>query len=731
MKVIKRDPNKGYLDRWLWVPKSIIDANSVKGALTYELSSSFGRGRTQLLFLWKETAHHLLLPRAFWDVSKLPCVVVDCRPQSYERIDFVSRIRLDHKVATVGGKKSLVPTGEDLQRRSIAAMETSPSGTIQLACGKGKSVIALEHIARSKVPALVMLDNTNLLYQWLKLAEELLEVPGGIGVFGDGQRDWKKGLVLATYHSIANWSDTIPEEAREWFGGIYWDEGHHCFPPDALVDGVRIEGIEVGTLVHAYNHDTKCVELRRVTHKHVSQVHALVRVRLTNGKEHVSTPEHPFFTHRGYVAAKDLLESDALAARGQENGVLSFHGVESVEVLEPGGDGTFGGVCPEGLVYNLEVEGLSNYFIEGTLVHNCPAPMFSKTADMFYGKRYSLTATPERDDGLHVLSDGHIGPVIIKDLTPTMKPSFAFIWTGVGIDIRNPLIRAKVTDVNGEIHFSKLSPFFGEWVPRIDLITYIAQECMAQNRVLLVLANSVDEVVNLMNRWERPGHPAYSDIPVPTPFDVGETLPPAPLSRKEQRQLENKLKRLRKMLPLATPAQQQTIQADIAVCEQMEKQHAIAQKINALLAKRQKQYIEELVQVSKTSGLLTYDVSPKTRQQFLATRNVVFSITKYGKEGMDSPRLDTVLLSSLFSSRNGLQQLLGRPTRNMPGKKLPVLLALVDDVGQCIGMAKKLMTHLRLWPKEEGGPYEPILIGFPTSWKTKVQLTIQALLGRS
>lgn len=45
--------------------------------------------------------------------------------------------------------------------------------------------------------------------------------------------------------------------------------------------------------------------------------------------------------------------------------------VDRVEVLEPGCDGTFGGVCPDGLVYNLEVEETHTYFAEGVLVHNC------------------------------------------------------------------------------------------------------------------------------------------------------------------------------------------------------------------------------------------------------------------------------------------------------------------------------------------------------------------------
>ena len=58
-------------------------------------------------------------------------------------------------------------------------------------------------------------------------------------------------------------------------------------------------------------------------------------------------------------------------SRRQEGRILDRTWVESVEVLEPGSDGTFGGLCPDGFVYNLEVPDFHNYFANGVLVHNC------------------------------------------------------------------------------------------------------------------------------------------------------------------------------------------------------------------------------------------------------------------------------------------------------------------------------------------------------------------------
>lgn len=45
--------------------------------------------------------------------------------------------------------------------------------------------------------------------------------------------------------------------------------------------------------------------------------------------------------------------------------------VDHLEILEQGSDGTFGGLCPDGLVYNLEVEEHHTYLANGLAVHNC------------------------------------------------------------------------------------------------------------------------------------------------------------------------------------------------------------------------------------------------------------------------------------------------------------------------------------------------------------------------
>ena len=81
---------------------------------------------------------------------------------------------------------------------------------------------------------------------------------------------------------------------------------------------------------------------------------------------------------------------------GREEGcALRLVGVDSVEVLEHGGDGEFGGVCPGGYVYDITVDGNHNFFAEGILVHNCFKNSAS-TVDFSGGKYLSLSPASKR-----------------------------------------------------------------------------------------------------------------------------------------------------------------------------------------------------------------------------------------------------------------------------------------------------------------------------------------------
>lgn len=90
----------------------------------------------------------------------------------------------------------------------------------------------------------------------------------------------------------------------------------------------------------------------------------------------------------------------------KERRVFEVHRVEGVEVQKQTSCGTFGGMCPDGFVYNLEVANGNTYFANGYLVHNChhvAAESYGRILGEFRrrspdGVLLGLTATPERGD---------------------------------------------------------------------------------------------------------------------------------------------------------------------------------------------------------------------------------------------------------------------------------------------------------------------------------------------
>lgn len=109
--------------------------------------------------------------------------------------------------------------------------------------------------------------------------------------------------------------------------------------------------------------------------------------------------------------------------RSSEDDVPQFARVDSVEILEPGSDGSFGGRAPKGRVYNFEVEGEHNFFANGILTHNChhySSDDWNELTKAYPGVlRIGFTATPMRSDGRGMAPafDSLVVVSTIKELT--------------------------------------------------------------------------------------------------------------------------------------------------------------------------------------------------------------------------------------------------------------------------------------------------------------------------
>lgn len=557
MQIVRRAPDKGYVDTWLWIPRARINADGVKAALT---CTFFERGKAQCLTLWRETETHLLVPREFWDVSEFDFPIVDCRPRSYPQVTVRSRITLDAK-----------KPDETTQRDAVEALMRCRGGILVLACGKGKTVIALEVIARSCVPTIIAVDNTQLLEQWQGQIRALLEVPGGVGLIQQKTFAWKHSIVLTTFDTLAARAAVLPEEVRRWFGMIIWDEGHHL-----------------------------------------------------------------------------------------------------------------------------------------------AAPTWAQMADLFPGKRIMLTATPERADGQHVIYDAHVGKPVYRDLRQHIQPRFYFLWTGLRPCFEDVHVRRAVCDRNGDVHLSKLTSYFAGWRERLEFIVKEIRAARAQGRRILVVSKSIAELVNLLAIWNG-RHDLYSDIAEPTPEDVGERLPPVHLSHEQLEELHRAKVIIDARLAdrHLDPLQCSNLQRTAEAIRIRFKQHEIYMLQRKALRERQRDYIRQLLAMPSDAGLMIYEVPAKARMAMLRSKPVMFIISKYGREGLDEDRVDTIIACSAMSDENGLQQLMGRTQRERAGKKAPVVVFLEDDVPVLSAMCRKLRKSLLSWPADKGGPYEYRNLGHP------------------
>ena len=551
MQIVRRDPLTGYLDSMLWIPKSFVNVQGLKRALSPEFP---GRGgASTVLQLWQETDNHLLVPREFWRYSEKLFEIVDCRPDNFETIEVTSRITLD-----------AIQPEDTTQRDALNALIEARGGILQLRCGAGKTVIALELIARRKVPTIIIVDNTTLMGQWLEEIARHLDVPGGVGVIEGGKFDWQKPIVLATYQTLAKRSNRITEAFRRRFGIAVWDEGHHT-----------------------------------------------------------------------------------------------------------------------------------------------GAPTFARTADMFYGRRYALTATPKRADGFHVIYDMHIGPVLYKNLKQDLKPRIEFLWSGFGVEEKDPYAIAATHSKTGELHLGKLAGYFGNHMPRLRFIIENIRQLRTEGRKVLVLSSSIDSLVNLLSVWN--GFDSlFSEIPLPTPKEIDPQGDPTEEDWKKKVTLLDWKLTAEELVQYAKLIKRQ----DISGTEKsMLRILAYRHRVEKEMRRRQKAYIDKVLRVESDAGLMIYDVEREQRRIAIKEKPVTFSIMKYGREGLDSKALDTVIIVDPQAQQGWIQQVMGRALRLSPGKQQPLIIIVEDAVGTIIGMCNKLRKHLRSWPLEDGGPYGYMLTG--------------------
>jgi superfamily II DNA or RNA helicase len=200
-----RDPQVAYRDRYLWVPKKALGADYAANACQVITADGIKK-------LWLDSGHHYVLPReAAWSGDYL-----DSSPNH-------NRIHLDH---------TRIKTRDAKQEEAWCALRDARGGILNLACGKGKTVLALKKIAYEGWQACVVVGQEHLIGQWKAEAINKLGLPEeAIGIVQQKQAQWDKPIVLAMLHTLSNRAEELPLQIREGIGTVIFDECHHLSAP--------------------------------------------------------------------------------------------------------------------------------------------------------------------------------------------------------------------------------------------------------------------------------------------------------------------------------------------------------------------------------------------------------------------------------------------------------------------------------------------------------------------
>lgn len=369
----EKEPNKGYLTNQLLVPRGIVNEPAIRDALTFYIGEedvlddqgAVLKTKPKAVHLWDATSYHMVLPRAFFN-EKMRKEFTELHG-----VEWVEE-RLESNKLTL--PDNIVPR-DNTQEKALEAMARHRGGTVNLACGKGKTVVALKYWVTLRRPAMVVVNSSALADQWMRKIRFFLHDDIDVGLVQGQTRHWKGcPIVVATVQTLANNRDKWSMEFRRNFGVVFFDEGHHM-----------------------------------------------------------------------------------------------------------------------------------------------AAPHFVKAADLFFGQRFSLTATAFRTDGLEAISMYHIGDIIYQDLQQELIPETIFHKSQWEADEDQD---AAARDKSGKTHHRKLCIMLGTIGWRNEMILRRLEEDMEEGRQVLLLTHSVEHTRTLggmaQQLWDTAGIVNGEDV---APFD--------------------------------------------------------------------------------------------------------------------------------------------------------------------------------------------------------------------
>lgn len=256
VRLVVKEPGKAYVSNMLWLPKDRVRSATVQEALQFW---EVRKGKTVLTKLWEENDTHILVPREFITPPQYvnySFPFIDLNPRRFKRTHIEDNIKWK----------------DDDQEKAWAALSRSNGGILNLACGKGKTVLALKKIAANQVPTLIVVNDGVQLDHWKKEIEQHLILPPGesVGEYQGTNLDWKHSITVAMIQTLAGHvrDGKLPPGFGEWFGLACFDEIHHLAAPFFVLTAPIVNGQRFGLTATADRLD----QMQWVYNYHVGDV---------------------------------------------------------------------------------------------------------------------------------------------------------------------------------------------------------------------------------------------------------------------------------------------------------------------------------------------------------------------------------------------------------------------------------------------------------------------------
>jgi superfamily II DNA or RNA helicase len=134
------------------------------------------------------------------------------------------------------------------------------------------------------------------------------------------------------------------------------------------------------------------------------------------------------------------------------------------------------------------------------------APYFSTAIPPFHGRRWGLSATPNRADDFDSLLKYTVGHVVYKYLTPELRPKVYFKRLPTPkLDLTSKKIAKEVCASNNKFHYAKAFGYLSTLSDRTKRIVDDINQALAAGRQVLVLSHSRPMVEELGKHFPNGG----------------------------------------------------------------------------------------------------------------------------------------------------------------------------------------------------------------------------------